>query len=202
MWFMEMDRSENKKIGIFGGTFDPVHTGHLIISEKAREQFNLEKIIFIPSGISPHKKKVYASAYHRFNMVKIAIEDNPFFEISDIEIKKDEPSYTYLTIKRLKKLYPGYSIFFIIGEDSLFDLPGWYKADELIKETVFLVAKRRENFNYKVDKKFPVNFEIINSPIIGISSTFIRTCIKEGKSIKYLLPEKVRDYIEKEKIYG
>ncbi len=199
---MEMGRSENKKIALFGGTFDPVHTGHLIIAEKAREEFNLEKVIFIPSNIPPHKKKVYASSLHRYNMVKIAIEDNPFFEISDIEIKKKEPSYTYVTVIRMKKIYPDYKIFFIIGQDSLFELPQWYKAKELIKEITFLVAKRYSNFNYRKEKNFPVNFEIIHSPIIGISSTYIRTCIKAGKSVKYLLPEKVYDYIQKEKIYG
>jgi len=199
---MEMDKLENKKIGLFGGTFDPVHTGHLIIAEKAREEFNLEKVIFIPSGISPHKKKVYASSIHRYTMVEIAIGDNPFFEISNIEIKKEKPSYTYTTVREIKKIYPDYKIFFIIGQDSLFDLPKWYKAKDLIKEVVFLVAKRNSDFNYKRNENFPVNFKIINSPLIGISSTYIRTCIKEEKSIKYLLPEKVRIYIEKEKIYG
>ncbi len=199
---MEMGRSENKKIALFGGTFDPVHTGHLIIAEKAREEFNLEKVIFIPSNIPPHKKKVYASSLHRYNMVKIAIEDNPFFEISDIEIKKKEPSYTYVTVIRMKKIYPEYKIFFIIGQDSLFELPQWYKAKDLIKEITFLVAKRYYDFTYRKEKNFPVNFEIIHSPIIGISSTYIRTCIKAGKSVKYLLPEKVYDYIQKEKIYG
>jgi len=197
-----MAKSENKKIALFGGTFDPVHTGHLIIAEKAREEFNLEKIIFIPSNIPPHKKKVYASPVHRYNMVKIAIGDNPFFEISDIEIKRKEPSYTYITVKQMKKIHPDYKIFFIIGQDSLFELPQWHKAEDLIKEVTFLVAKRHSNFNYRKEKNFPVNFEIINSPIIGISSTYIRTCIKAGKSIKYLLPEKVISYIEKEKIYG
>jgi len=202
MLYMEMDKLENKKIAFFGGTFDPIHIGHLIIAEKAREEFNLEKVIFIPSNIPPHKKKSYASPIQRFNMVKIAINDNSFFNISDIEIKNEGISYTYKTIKKMKELYYEYNIFFIIGQDSLMDLQNWYRADELIKEVVFLVAKRESEFKYEKRNEFPVNFKFINSPIIQISSTYIRTCIREKKSIKYLLPEKVRLYIKKEGIYG
>ncbi|HOV21105.1 MAG TPA: nicotinate-nucleotide adenylyltransferase [bacterium] len=197
-----MDRLENKTIGLLGGTFDPIHIGHLIIAEKVREEFNLEKVIFIPAGIPPHKKSAFTSSFHRYNMVKIAVSDNSFFDVSDIEIKRNLPSYTYLTIKKMKEIYKNYKIFFIIGQDSLLDLPNWYKADKLIKETTFIIVRRNTDFYYEKDKNFPVNFELSNNPIIGISSTYIRTCIKERKSIKYLLPEKVKNYIEKENIYG
>ncbi len=199
---MGMDKLENKKIGLLGGTFDPIHIGHLIIAEKVREEFNLEKVIFIPSGIPPHKKNAFTSSFHRYNMVKIAVSDNSFFDVSDIEIKKKSPSYTYITVKKMKKMYNNYNIFFIIGQDSLLDLPNWYNANKLIKEVDFIVAKRTIDFKYEKNENFPVNFKLSNSPIIGISSTYIRTCIKERKSIKYLLPEKVRMYIKKENIYG
>jgi nicotinate-nucleotide adenylyltransferase len=197
---MEMDRLENKKIGIFGGTFDPVHYGHLIIAERAREQFNLNLVIFVPAGIPPHKKKVYASPEDRFNMVKIAIMDNPFFKVSDIEIFKKDACYTYNTLKELKKKFPNYEIFLIIGEDSLYDIPNWYKANELVKEVIFLVAKRSENINFNI--KIPIKYRIIDAPFIDISSTYIRSCIFENKTVKYLTPEGVIEYIKKKGLYG
>ena len=197
---MGMDRLENKKIGILGGTFDPIHYGHLIIAEKAREQFNLDFVIFIPCGIPPHKKKVYASPEDRLNMVKIAIKNNPFFKISEIEILKKGVCYTYDTLKTLKKEMPNYEILIIIGEDSLYDIPTWYKATELVKEVVFLVAKRSKNLDFKIN--FPVNYKIIDAPFVDISSTYIRSCIFENKTIKYLIPDEVIEYIKKKGVYG
>jgi len=196
---MEMGKLENKKIGIFGGTFDPIHYGHLIIAERAREQFNLDFVIFIPCGIPPHKKKVYALPEDRLNMVKVAIENNPFFKVSDIEIFKKEVSYTYNTLKELKKKMPDYEILMIIGEDSLYDIPNWYKASELVKEVIFLVAKRSENPKFNIN--FPINYKIVDSPFIDISSSYIRSCIFENKTIKYLIPDKVIEYIRNKGVY-
>ncbi|HOK57187.1 MAG TPA: nicotinate-nucleotide adenylyltransferase [bacterium] len=196
---MEMDRSENKKIGIFGGTFDPIHYGHLIIAEKAREEFELDFIIFIPAGIPPHKKKVYASPIDRKNMIEIAIKDNKYFKVSDIEILKKEKSYTYETVIWLKKEYPNSDFFLIVGEDSFYDIPNWYKANELVKEVIFLVARRSNKID--ISTNFQINYRIINSPFIDISSTYIRSCIFENKSVKYLIPDEVIDYIKKKGLY-
>ena len=197
---MEMGRLENKKIGILGGTFDPIHYGHLIIAEKARDQFNLDFVIFIPTGIPPHKKKVYASPEDRFNMVKIAVKDNPFFKVSNIEIFKKEVCYTYNTLKELKKEMPGYEIFMIIGEDSLYDVPNWYRATDLIKEVIFLVARRSDRVYFNIN--FPVNYKVIEAPFVDISSTYIRNCIFENKTVKYLIPDVVIEYIKKKGLYG
>ncbi|MCM8818968.1 MAG: nicotinate-nucleotide adenylyltransferase [Candidatus Omnitrophica bacterium] len=196
-----MDRLESKKIGVLGGTFDPIHYGHLIISEKAREEFNLDFVIFIPSGIPPHKKKVYASSFDRKKMVEFAIKDNKYFRVSDIEILKDSISYTYETIIEIKKEYTNSEIFLIVGEDSFYDIPNWYRAKDLIKEVVFLVAKRSEK-EILNDIKLPLNYKIIHSPFVDISSTYIRNCIFENKSVKYLLPDKVIEYIKKRKLYA
>ncbi len=195
-----MAKLENKKIGILGGTFDPIHYGHLIIAERAREQFSLDSVIFIPCGIPPHKKKVYASPEDRFNMVKIAIKNNPFFKVSEIELFKKDVCYTYETLKELKKKMPDYEIFIIIGEDSLYDIPNWYKASELVKETIFLVAKRSKNLDFKIN--FPVNYKVIEAPFLDISSTYIRNCIFEKKTVKYLTPDEVIEYIRKKGLYG
>ncbi|MGC8976276.1 MAG: nicotinate-nucleotide adenylyltransferase [Candidatus Ratteibacteria bacterium] len=194
-----MDRLENKKIGLFGGTFDPIHYGHLIVAEKAREEFSLDYIIFIPAGIPPHKKKVYASPSDRFKMIEIAISDNPYFKVSDIEIFKKEKCYTYDTLMKLKRENPKAEFFLIIGEDSLYDIPNWYKAEKLVKEIVFLVAKRSERESFNIN--FPVKYKIIHSPFVDISSTHIRNCIFENKTVKYLVPDRVLEYIKRESIY-
>lgn len=199
MWFMEMDRSGNKKIGILGGTFDPIHYGHLIIAEKAREEFLLDFVFFIPSGVPPHKKEVYASPVDRLNMVKIAIKDNPFFKVSEIEVFKKEKCYTYNTIIELKNKNPESQFYLIVGEDSFYDIPNWYKANELVKEVIFLVAKRSEKESPSIN--FPLKYEIIHSPFVDISSTYIRNCIFEKKSVKYLTPDKVIDYIKRKGLY-
>lgn len=196
---MEMDRLENKKIGILGGTFDPIHYGHLLIAEKAREEYSLDFVIFLPTGIPPHKKKVYASPVDRKNMVEIAIRNNRFFKVSDIEVRSKKICYTYETIQKIKKDYPEAEIFLIIGEDSLYDIPNWYKAEELVKEVKFLVAPRSERKQFIID--FPVNYKIIHSPFLDISSTYIRSCIFENKSVKYLLPDEVIEYIKRKEIY-
>jgi len=196
---MEMDRLENKNIGIFGGTFDPIHYGHLIIAERAREEFKLESVIFIPSGIPPHKKKVYATSKDRKKMIEIAIKDNKHFIVSDIEIKKEKVSYTYETIIELKKIYTDFNFFLIVGEDSFYDVPNWFRANELIKEIIFLVARR--SLKSKISINYPVKYKIINSPFIDISSTYIRSCIFENKSVKYLIPDDVIKYIKRKGLY-
>ncbi len=195
-----MDRLENKKLGIFGGTFDPIHYAHLVIAEKAREEFNLDFVIFVPCGIPPHKKKVYASSEDRKKMIEIAIKNNPAFRVSDIEILKNTPSYTYETVSEIKRKYPDFEIFLIIGEDSFYDIPNWYKADKLVREVIFLVAKRSERKQMSIN--FPVIYKIIHSPYIDISSTYIRSCIFENKSVKYLIPDEVIEYIKKKGLYG
>lgn len=197
---MEMGKLENKRIGILGGTFDPIHYGHLIIAEKGREEYELDIVFFIPTGIPPHKKKVYASPEDRKNMVEIAIKDNQFFKVLDIELKKERKCYTYETIMELKKIYPKNEFFLILGEDSFYDLPNWYKFDLLIKEVVFLVAKRNEGKDLNVN--FEVKYKIIHAPYLEISSTYIRNCIFENKSVKYLLPDLVIEYIKKKGLYA
>ncbi|MCM8777711.1 MAG: nicotinate-nucleotide adenylyltransferase [Candidatus Omnitrophica bacterium] len=193
---------KNKRIGIIGGTFDPVHIGHLIIAEKAREEFFLEKVIFIPAGIPPHKRETFVSPYHRFEMVKIAIRDNIYFEVSDIEIKREKPSYTFDTVMSLQKQNPNIDIFFITGEDIFYELKTWYRYKELVKNVVFLVAPRKD----KIEKMVPgipyLKYKFIHSPLIDISSSYIRGCLAEGKSVKYLISEGVIKYIRRHKLYG
>lgn len=207
------------KIGLFGGTFNPIHYGHLRGAEEVREYFELEKVIFIPSGIPPLKVSDITDGYHRLKMTELAVKNNPYFEVSDYEIKIKKPSYTVNTVNYFKKLYEGHTLLFIMGVDSFFDLPRWHKPQELLAMVDFIVISRAgvEDGEYKleqfdfIEKKHSENvFLIKNSDKkiyymqtnpLHISSTIIRDNIKKHKSIRYLLPDKVIDYIEKNNLY-
>jgi nicotinate-nucleotide adenylyltransferase len=201
-------------IGIYGGTFDPIHTGHLIIAEQVREILKLDKIVFLPNGNPPHKQKKVSDKYARFNMIRLAIEDNPNFYLSDIEIKKNEPSYTYNTLLELKKEFKD-EIYFIIGADSLVNLHKWHRYEELITLCKIVVLPRVLE-NISNDKNNPDflknwiinqlkadldNFILVDFPMLEISSTIIRENISNKKSVKYMLPEKVIKYIYEENLY-
>lgn len=196
------------KIGIMGGTFDPIHNGHLIISEYIRDSLNLEQVIFIPAGQPPHKNNIVTSSNHRYNMTKLAVADNPNFQVSDIEISNKEPSYTYHTIKKLKNNNVGNKYYFIIGADSLFSLETWYKFNELTKLVNFALWERSGYYRDDIldrikylKNKYDTNIHYVEGPIIEISSSQIRNRLKSNRSIRYLLPKYVMDYIKKNNIY-
>lgn len=197
------------KIGIFGGTFDPIHNGHLYIAENARLKHKLSKVIFMPSAIPPHKQTKHISeASHRLEMCNLATQENEYFEVSDLEIKRKGLSYTVETLKQLKDLYgENFQIYFICGADMLADMPNWYKASDLLANNNF-IAVARPSYSLKeivknstLLQKNIANLSLINLMPIKISSTGIRNNIKDGKSIKYLLPNKVEIYIEKNNLY-
>lgn len=197
-----------KKIGILGGTFDPIHNGHLIMAEKVLETFKLDKILFIPTGNPSHKKiENISSKKNRFYMTKIAILDNPKFYIEDIEYKKEEPSYTYDTLCTLKETYCG-ELYFIVGDDSILDILNWYKSSELIKLCTFIVISR-PNFNEaEVIAQIEMLQNNYNAKILrldyngfDISSTDIRNRVYSNKSIKYFVPKVVEEYIRQKELY-
>ncbi|MBE6081272.1 MAG: nicotinate-nucleotide adenylyltransferase [Tissierellaceae bacterium] len=200
---------KSNKIGIMGGTFDPVHIGHLIIAEESRVNFDLDKIIFVPTGEPPHKNlKNVTSAKDRYEMTLLSIMHNPYFYISDIEIKREGLTYTIDTIKYFKKRYPKSEIFFIIGADSLINIDKWKNSEELLRESKFIVAKRvgieysllEERINEINDKYSKIVFSV-TTPYIDISSTDIRKRVKNGENIKYYLPLDVEAYIKKNRLY-
>lgn len=202
------------KIGLFGGTFNPIHYGHLRGAEEVREIFSLDKIIFIPSGIPPLKGSEVIEGIHRYNMVKLAVENNPYFEVSDYEIKLKEPSYTVNTLDHFKKLYRDHTLFFIIGVDALLDIPRWHKPRELLKKVDFIVMER-PNFDIKkidftVEDESEGVFRILNSERRlfyvkvspnHLSSTYLRDLVRRGKSLRYLTPDRVIDYINSHNLY-
>lgn len=197
------------KIGVMGGTFDPIHNGHLIISEYIRDFLELDEVVFIPAGQPPHKNKDNVTpSNHRYIMTKLAIKDNPKFQVSDMEIASSKPSYTYHTIKKLKanNVYNDY--YFIIGADSLFSLESWYKFNELTKLVNFALWERRGYYRDDIidrikylKNKYGTNIHYIEGPIIEISSSQIRNRLESKRSIRYFLPKDVMEYIIKNDIY-
>lgn len=192
---------------IFSGTFNPIHIAHLIIAETVRCELNADKIIFIPAFIPPHREDNLADPFHRLNMVKLAIKDNPYFELSDIEYKTKEKSYSFMTIENLYQQNSDIQdkINFIIGSDAFSLIDSWFNAEKLSTLVNFIIIQRAdgekvENIikNVKI-KNF--DYTIINIPQMSISSSCIRDKIKNKKSIKYLVVPPVEEYIYSNKLY-
>jgi nicotinate-nucleotide adenylyltransferase len=188
------------KVGIFGGTFDPIHHGHLITAQSVREIRHLDKIIFIPSFISPHKADVYsASPEHRMKMLKLAVEGVDFFEVSDYEIKKEGISYTIDTLKQFKKKYD--KLEFIMGYDNIFKFHNWKEPNEIMELTKVLVLKRKSSKPHPFDDKYVEQAIFVETRGIEISATDIRERVKQGMPIHNLVPEKVKEYIYNFNLY-
>lgn len=189
-----------KSVGILGGSFDPIHLGHLITSYDVLEKRNLEKIIFVPCHISPHKTDQKPTEdIHRLNMVKLAIEKYPYFESSDYEIRKRDVSYTYNTLVELKKSYD--KIELIIGFDNLIVFDKWFRPDDILQLATVVVMKREiDNIPVKHNKYFDSAI-LLETTLIDISSTEIRVRVKNNETIDYLVPSKVKEYISKHGLY-
>lgn len=197
------------KKAIFGGTFDPIHIGHLHIAYEALDNLHLDKILFMPAGNPPHKihKKV-TDAQIRYDLVKRAIESEVKFEISDYEINKKENSYTYETVELFSELQRNIEWYFLIGVDSLMDLENWKNVDRILNSCK-LVVYNRTGFTMEqvlkkkkhIEQKFNKKIIFLNMPIIDISSTNIRNNIKVGKNVNYLLPKGVEEIIDVFNLY-
>ncbi len=199
-----------KRVGIMGGTFDPIHYGHLVTAEETRGRFNLDKVIFVPSGKPPHKKGyTVTDARHRYLMTLLAVATNRFFEVSRIEIDRQGYSYTVDTVNQFYQQLPeGTEIYFITGADAIMEILTWKNIEELLGRTRFIAATRPgiELEHMKlVLKELPFSaMEMIypqEVPAMAISSTDIRMRVREKRSIKYLLPEAVEHYIYKNRLY-
>jgi nicotinate-nucleotide adenylyltransferase len=187
-----------KKVGIIGGTFDPPHIGHLIIADQILHRYQLQEIWFMPNYLPPHKEKTSnTSACDRLKMLELAIEDHPSFKIETIELERNGKSYTYDTMRLLRKREPNTEFFFIIGADMVEFLPNWYKIEELIKLVRFIGVNRPE---YQTKTAYPI--DIVTIPDVYISSSMIREKIAKGESVKYLVPNSVLQYIKEKGLYG
>lgn len=198
-----------KRLGIMGGTFDPIHYGHLVAAEMACNEFALERVIFIPTGTPPHKTgRKIASSEFRYDMVALAIADNELFEVSRIEIDRIGLTYTVDTLRLLQEQYPDYELYFITGADAFREIFTWRNVQKILELTQFIGASRPgfddHTFLNQLQQNHPELYERMHSlevPALAISSTDIRSRVKKGQSIRYLLPEPVRLFINEKGLY-
>lgn len=203
--------ADKQKIGIFGGAFNPVHNGHLNLAKHYLDELSLDKLLFIPTNIPPHKSNEdFAPKEDRLNMLKLAIGEFEKFEISDIEFKIEGKSYTYLTLLELKKIYSNAEFYLIIGADQIFNFDKWYKYKEILSLITLCTSARENekekaeilNFASRLDGLDMNKFKLLTSPVLKVSSSEIRQKIKNGEDFSALVPAKVYDYIIKRRIYN
>ncbi|MEN3239564.1 nicotinate-nucleotide adenylyltransferase [Fructilactobacillus sanfranciscensis] len=188
---------EQKKIGILGGTFNPIHLGHLIMAEQALSQLKLDKVLFMPDYLPPHiDHKDTIDAFDRINMIKLAIANNSNFKLETIEVDRGGKSYSFDTMVQLTKNHPNNDYYFIIGGDMVEYLPKWYRINDLLKMVTFVGVKRLGN---KAETEYPVKW--ISSPLIDISSTYVRNSILHHRDLRYLVPNQVLNYIKENGLY-
>lgn len=199
-----------RRVGIMGGTFDPIHFGHLVTAEAARWEFSLQKVIFVPAGRPPHKKAYTVSDLEcRYQMAVLATASNPYFEVSRIEIDRQGYSYTIDTIEAFRRHYgPETQLYFITGADAILEILTWKDVDRLLQECFFIAATRPGFQLQRLEETKPLlpvegrhRIHLIEVPALAISSTDIRWRVQNKKPIKYLLPEAVEEYIRMQGLY-
>jgi nicotinate-nucleotide adenylyltransferase len=199
------------RIGVFGGSFDPVHVGHLGIAQQARESFRLDTVIFVPSASPPHKGgRAVADAADRLEMARLAISGHPRFQASDLEMRRDGPSYTIDTLEEMQNAHPAARLFFIVGADSLAELDKWHRAGELVSRFDFIIVGRPGTaeipgeslaaaFGGQAAARLQAAF--LRTGVYNISATEIRSRVAAGQSITFLVPPAVERYIHKSGLY-
>lgn len=193
------------KIGIMGGTFDPVHLGHLLVAEQARERMMLDEIWFMPSNIPPHKdQQPIADPMHRLEMVRLAIADQPSFKLCELEFELGGTSYSVNTATILKERFPQHQFHWIIGADMVQYLPKWFKIREMVELVSFIGLDRPgyENSTNELPDWLAHSLTMIQMVQVDISSTEVRNRLANGKSVRYMLTEPVRLYIQENQLYG
>lgn len=198
------------KIGIMGGTFDPIHIGHLLLGEFAYENFHLDEIWFLPNGNPPHKTtdESGVSLDDRIEMVKLATDDVPYFRMNLYEASSKKHSYTYSTMRALREMYPEHDFFFILGADSLFSIEQWKNFREIFPSCTILAAMRddkdTESMQAQIrylNEKYGADIRLLQAPLVEISSTTIRRRAENGLSIRYMVPDVVSEYIQSNALY-
>lgn len=213
------------RLGLLGGTFNPIHLGHLRGVEEARETFNLEKVYFIPAAIPPHKnERIEVSPTHRLEMVRLAIEGNPAFQASDVELSRQGKSYSVETIRYFRNQYPGADLFFIVGMDSFVEVTTWKRYQDLFSLCHFVVLSRPGTKRCRLTNLTPQQFwasfhrgkdanqwihgpsglstHFLDRPLMDISSREIRERLRAGRSVRYMMEEKVEAYISRNGFYS
>jgi nicotinate-nucleotide adenylyltransferase len=189
-------------VGVFGGTFNPPHVGHLIVAESVRDSLRLGRVLFIPAARSPHKgMQSLAPAEHRLAMTRLAVEGNPGFEASDIEIQRGGTSYTVDTLREIARMHPGATLKLLIGADNLFDFEGWKSPGDIL-DLADLVVLTRPGFDPPSNRSgFMERATLVTVPQIGVSGTDVRRRVKFNQSVRYLVPPAVEEYIRRHALY-
>ncbi len=200
---MEQNK-KRKRVGIMGGTFNPVHMGHLLLAEQSYRQYELDYVLFMPAGKPPHKQECeILSNKYRWDMLKLAIDGVPYFKMSDYEFKKNGLSYTWETLDDLKKLHPDTDFYFIMGADSVINIETW-KHPEKVMALCHVLAAVRDDMDMDgllarakyLEEHYNAKISMLNVPGIDISSSDLRNRVGRGESIRFMVPELVRHYIE------
>ena len=189
-------------IGLFGGSFNPPHLAHLIVAETVREACGLDQVLWMPNYQSPHKQgHQLASAAHRLAMTRLAVEEHPGFSVSALEVERGGVSYTYDTILALQATHPDASFSLLIGGDSLRTFDTWHRPEEIAARAPLIVYERAGDVPTDRSARFAAGARFVEAPLLGISGTDIRARRRAGRSIRYLVPEAVRAYIETHGLY-
>jgi nicotinate-nucleotide adenylyltransferase len=207
-------------LGVFGGTFDPVHVAHLRVAEEVREALGLAHVLWIPSADPPHKRGTLVPAAHRLEMVRLATAANPNFEVLDLELRREGPSYTVDTLRTLRERYPESRLWFVLGRDVIEEIGSWYQPEVLFELASIAVVPRpgstRVPLERSLPKRFAAEFQVsplglehtsgqeireIQVSTLEVSASDLRRRIARGSSVRYLIPDPVIDYIDKHRLY-
>lgn len=198
-----------RRIGVLGGTFDPPHIGHLLLAEYTLEALSLDMVLFVPAGMQPLKNDIRSMVNHRLKMVELAIEGNPHFAISRVDIDRQGPHYTADTLPLIQAEYPDAELFFLMGGDNLRDFTKWIRADEVINHARLAVMRRSdEAISADMhDDEMPnlsAHIDIVDSPLLSIwlSSTHVVERLTNNQSVRYLVPDAILDYINENNLYA
>lgn len=197
------------RMGIFGGTFDPVHLGHLIVAEQCREQGKLDQVRFLPAAHPPHKPQPATPFAQRAEMLALAISGNAAFVVDEIESERPGPSYTADTLAELRRRHPDAELYLIVGSDTLQDLPRWYQPGRILEQATLLITARAgwstvppEALRAALPSGVPLRYQVVETPLITIASRDLRRRIAESRSIRYQAPRVVEAYIHEKGLYG
>jgi len=199
--------AEKGRTGILGGTFDPVHNGHLAIARAAREQLGLDRVLFVPAGQPWRKDREITPAEHRIAMLRLAIEDEPAYQLSMLEIDRNGPSYMVDTLKELGKQFPGGELVLILGQDALVDLPNWKDAQRILKLALLAIAPRvgrqlPKDDSWRAMPHIGERTEWLEMEPVVVSSTSIRARIHRGSPVRGMAPPAVEEYFRKHRLYS
>src|SRR5258708_219518 len=198
------------RLGIFGGTFDPIHVAHLILAEQCREQGRLDEVRFVVAAHPPHKPQPATPFAQRVEMLALAISGQPAFRVEEVERDRPGPSYTADTLEELSQREPGAELVLIIGSDSLRDLPQWYQPLRIVQRVELLVVARPEypipalaelRAMLHLDERMPLRLQVAEAPLLPIASRDLRRRLREGRSVRYLIPRAVAAYIAEKGLY-